>query len=417
MEFQNKTPFFILQLYEETRVLERQYLQEVSDIFSTAQYLNAYKYNLKNVFMYLQESHISEIKSFIKNQILDESTTFLILLAEKTAPDLSELVKELNSLNVSFIGGIFPSLISGKTHQETGVIIQSLSHAHKPIVIGNLEKPTTHLRSISIPETKDKLTQLILVDGIAKNVSHFLFELYNTFGNSVNYLGCGAGSISLESKPSLITNEGIFKDAAIICLLDMKSELGVRHGWKNIEGPFVATKTEGNTIHELNWEPAFDFYKKLIHNHSGEEIEKDLFLNISKSYPFGIYKEESEFIVRDPIIADGSSITCIADVPENTILYLLTSDKKNLLNAAGSTFKLTAPIIQKAQTGLVFDCISRALFLGQDFKKELTAVYHSFQKYAPDIQPEGALSLGEIALNGQGNLEFFNKTLVTGILY
>jgi hypothetical protein len=77
----------------------------------------------------------------------------------------------------------------------------------------------------------------------------------------------------------------------------------------------------------------------------------------------------------------------------------------------------TTPIINKAHSGLIFDCISRALFLDQDFKNELSAVYQSFQKYAPSIQPEGALSLGEIALNGRGNLEFFNKTLVTGIIY
>ena len=367
--------------------------------------------------MYLQKSDILEIKTYIKGQNHDESTTFLLLLAEKTTPDLGELVKELNSLNISFIGGIFPSLISGEIHHETGAIIQSFSHVQKPVVIRDLVQPLSQIKTISIPKTDDKFTQLVLVDGIASHISNFLFEMYNTFGNSVNYLGCGAGSISLESKPCLITNEGVLKDAALICLLDKKSELGVRHGWKNIEGPFVATKTEGNTIHELNWEPAFDFYKKLIHNHSDIEIGKDLFLNISKSYPFGIYKEESEFIVRDPIIVDGTSITCIAEVPENTILYLLTSDKKTLLAAAGSTFKTTTPIIHKAHTGLIFDCISRALFLGQDFKNELSAVYQSFQKYAPGVLPEGALSLGEIALNGRGDLEFFNKTLVTGIIY
>jgi hypothetical protein len=367
--------------------------------------------------MYLQKSHISEIKTYVKSQNHDESTTFLLLLAEKTAPDLGELVKELNSLNISFIGGIFPSLISGEIHHETGVIIQSLSHEQKPVIIKDLEQPLTQIKTISIPKRDDKLTQLVLVDGIASHVSNFLFEMYNAFGNSVNYIGCGAGSISLESKPCLITNEGVFKNAALICLLDMKSELGVRHGWKNIEGPFVATKTEGNTIHELNWEPAFDFYKKLIQNHSGIEIGKDLFLNVSKSFPFGIYKEESEFIVRAPIIAEGTSITCIAKVPENTILYLLTSDSKTLIDAAGSTFKSATPVIQKAHSGLIFDCISRALFLNQDFKNELSAVYQSFQKYAPGVKPEGALSIGEIALNGRGNLEFFNKTIVTGILY
>ncbi len=367
--------------------------------------------------MYLQESHISAIKTYINNQDHDESTTYLILLAEKSAPDLNELVKELNALNISFIGGIFPSLISGKMHHDTGVILQTLSHIQKPVVIKDLKQSSLQLKKISIPKTEDKLTQLVLVDGIAGNISNFLFEMYNCFGNSVNYLGCGAGSISLESKPCLISNEGVFKDAALICLLNMKSKLGVRHGWKNIEGPFVATKTEGNTIHELNWEPAFDFYKKTIQDHSGIEIGRDNFLNTSKSYPFGIYKEESEFIVRDPISVDGTSITCIARVPENTILYLLTSNTEALLDAARTTFKSTTPIIYKAHSSLVFDCISRALFLDQNFKDELSVVCDSFQKHAPGIQPEGALSIGEIALNGRGNLEFFNKTLVTGILY
>ena len=367
--------------------------------------------------MYLQECNSTEITNYIKEQNADESTTFLLLLAEKTAPDLKELVKELNTLKVSFLGGIFPSLISGKVHHDTGVIIQALSHIQKPVVITDLKQPTTQLKAVSIPKSEEKLSQLVLIDGITDHISGFLSEMYNRFGNSVNYLGCGVGSISLESKPCLITNEGVFKNAALICLLDMKSELGVRHGWKAISGPFVATKTNGNVIEEINWEPAFDFYQKLIKDYSGIELGKNLFLNISKSYPFGIYKEESEFIVRDPIIADGSSITCIAEIQENTILYLLTSNKNALIEAAGSTFKTTKSIKPNAQSGLIFDCITRALFLDQDFKHELSAVYDSFQKCSPGIQPEGALSLGEIALNGRGNLEFFNKTLVTGILY
>lgn len=369
--------------------------------------------------MYLQENHISGIKKYIREQQKDESSTFLILLAEKSAPDLNQLVEELNTLKVSFFGGIFPGLISDENHHDTGLIIQKLSMVQKPVVITDLNQTKQELQTITIPDSDEKLTQIIFVDGMAGNVSNFLFEMYNGIGNSVNYLGCGAGSGSLKSTPCLISNEGVFKDAAITCLLNMKSELGVRHGWKNIEGPFVATKTKGNTIHELNWEPAFNFYKKIIYKHSGEEIneEKDLFFNLSKSYPFGIFKEESEFIVRDPIIVDGTSITCIAEVPENTILYLLTSDSKSLINAASSTFKPTTPIIHKAHLGLVFDCISRALFLDKNFKNELSVVSESFQKLAPGIQPEGALSLGEIALNGRGNLEFFNKTLVTGILY
>ena len=114
---------------------------------------------------------------------------------------------------------------------------------------------------------------------------------------------------------------------------------------------------------------------------------------------------------------NGNSITCITEVPENTILYLLTADAESLLTAASTTFNAPVTKIKSPQSSLIFDCISRALFLDQNFKDELSAVNHTFQKLAPGIKPEGALSIGEIALNGRGNLEFFNKTLVTGILY
>lgn len=367
--------------------------------------------------MYFQENPIDHLKAYIDAQNHDPSTSFLILIAEKTAPNLNKFIEELNALNISFMGGIFPSLISGKKHHDTGFIIQHLTHIQKPIVVTDLSKPREKLNQISIPKTNQKLTQFVLVDGIADNISNFLFEMYNSCGNSVNYLGCGAGSLSLKSQNCLFSNEGVFKNAAIICLLNKQSKLGVRHGWEKIEGPFVATKTEGNTIHELNWKPAFEFYKELIYTYSETEIEKKSFLDVAKSYPFGIYKEDSEFIVRDPIAVENKSIICIAEVPENTILYLLTSNKEKLLAAASSTFKPCERSISNAQTGLIFDCISRALFLGEDFEDELSAVYQSFQKCSPGIKPEGALTLGEIALNGSGNLEFFNKTLVTGIIY
>jgi hypothetical protein len=367
--------------------------------------------------MYLQESSIESISNYFKNLAKNESVTYLLLFAEKTAPDMSRLILTLNQIGISFAGGIFPSVISGRQHHETGLIIQALPHTQKPVVIENISRAEEQLQQISITKSQYKQTHLILVDGITQCISDFLFEIYNKFGNAVNYLGCGAGSLSLESKACLISNKGFFKDAAIICPLKLESKLGVRHGWYHVAGPFIATKTEKNIIHELNWEPAFDFYQKRIAEHSNEILKSEEFFRISKSYPFGIYKEKSDFIVRDPILSNGKSITCIAEVPENTVLYLLTSDNDSLIEAANTTFTIDDQVETQAKLGLAFDCVSRALFLEQDFDKELFAIQQSFQEYSPEINAEGALSLGEIALNGKGNLEFFNKTVVTGILY
>jgi hypothetical protein len=367
--------------------------------------------------MYLQESTIESISKYFKGIPTNESVTYLLLFAEKTAPNMQKLIHVLNQIGISFAGGIFPSLISGQQHHETGLIIQALPHTQRPVVIENISQAENQLQQITIPASQNKLTHLIIVDGISQSISNFLFEIYNNFGNAVNYLGCGAGSLSLESKPCLISNKGFFKDAAIICPLKLQSKLGVRHGWYHVAGPFVATKTENNIIHELNWEPAFDFYRKRIAEHSNMFLNSNDFFQASKSYPFGIYKEKSEFIVRDPILSNGKSITCIAEVPENTVLYLLTSDNDSLIEAANTTFTPDDRIEKQAKSGLAFDCVSRALFLGKNFNKELLAIQESFQKYSKNIKAEGALSLGEIALNGRGNLEFFNKTVVTGILY
>jgi len=373
--------------------------------------------NKKKWFMYIQDNKIETVKNYIGSLQKNENSVYIILLAEQDAPELNKLVSELNSLGICFFGGIFPGLINGNQYPKTGIIIQELPFAQKPIVIKNLQDPEKELKTISVPQSGNRLTQLVLVDGICEGVSNFLFEMYNYLGNSVNFLGTGAGSISLESTPCLFSNEGVFKNAAITCLINQNSLLGVRHGWESIDGPFVATKTKENTILEINWEPAFSFYKKIIQKDSGQEIERDNFLEISKSYPFGIYKEGSEFIVRDPIKVNKNNICCIGDVPENTILYLLKSNNESLKKAAGSTFNSSAIQIKQAKSGLVFDCVSRMLFLGDEFQEELSAVTKSFKKLAPEINPEGALALGEIALNGSGNLEFFNKTIVTGILY
>ena len=59
---------------------------------------------------------------------------------------------------------------------------------------------------------------------------------------------------------------------------------------------------------------------------------------------------------------------------------------------------------------LLFDCISRVMFLGNQFEDELSAI----QKHTPNGNAplRGVATLGEIATAGNGFVEFFNKTIV-----
>ena len=58
---------------------------------------------------------------------------------------------------------------------------------------------------------------------------------------------------------------------------------------------------------------------------------------------------------------------------------------------------------------IVVDCISRVLYLEDNFVNELEAVRRQLKN---DIELEGVLSIGEISSDKSGYLELYNKTIV-----
>lgn len=72
-------------------------------------------------------------------------------------------------------------------------------------------------------------------------------------------------------------------------------------------------------------------------------------------------------------------------------------DKRSLIEAA----KECVEAIERVD--VAFDCISRVLYLDEDFAKEAVNFKGAF----------GALTIGEIACK-RGFLDFYNKTLVVG---
>jgi hypothetical protein len=66
-----------------------------------------------------------------------------------------------------------------------------------------------------------------------------------------------------------------------------------------------------------------------------------------------------------------------------------------------------------AKNAVIVDCISRFLFLEEDFEKELINIKTQFPQ---NSQFWGVLTLGEIANESKENIEFYNKTCVVGAL-
>ena len=370
--------------------------------------------------MILNQTRPNQVVEAIQKMNLQKEEAILLLFGEESDVDIEALINILNAMNITFFGGIFPGIIHGTENTKTGCIIKKLPIGCKPFMIHGLNG-----EQFSIPNllethnlTDKKVTLLTFVDGLTANIATYLQRLYHTYGNTVNFLGGGAGSLTLVQKPCVFSNEGIFQDAAVICPIMMTVSLGVKHGWKKLKGPIVATRTKKNVIHELNWRNAFDVYKEIIEEDSWKTFNDENFFDLAKGYPFGIIRETGEDIVRDPIAVDkNGSMICVGEVPENTVLYILKGNNEALINAATvAVEESNADVKQDVQHTFIIDCISRTLFLENEFTKELEAIYNSVKNTDGEAMPQGVLSLGEISSNGEGFLEFYNKTLVIGAL-
>ena len=188
-------------------------------------------------------------------------------------------------------------------------------------------------------ENESTKTMLLFVDGFSKCIGNFIDCLFNVFGLEINYIGGGAGSLSLEQKPCLFTNEGVFQDSAVLAMFDVKSGIGVRHGWKSVEGPYKVTQSDKNSIKTLDWRPAFEVYRHVVQQHSGRSFEKENFFELAKAYPFGITKIGTERIVRDPVMLGAEDVLiCVGEMTEGSFVDILHGSKTSLIEASGEAF-------------------------------------------------------------------------------
>jgi hypothetical protein len=339
--------------------------------------------------------------------LTDTNKYILIFIAEKSAEFSKELIAEFNQCGTKIFGGIYPTIFTDQENYEEGFLIVDI-----PPLEGLLKLCTKDSSTFDINfELSNIKSAILLTDGLMEGTDAFLKKVYSIFGNQMNIVGGGAGFMTLKQQPCLFTNDGIFQDGGLMALLKNKSKISVKHGWEVFDGPFIATATEKKVIKELNWRPAFEVYKEVIESNSQYKFQDGNFFEIAKIFPFGIYKEGTEFIVRDPfILNDDGSINCISEVPENSTLQILTGDPDTLVNAAKEVAEMTINKEAKDSSILVFDCITRVMYLDNRFKDELNAMKHVYSQNSSSIR--GVATLGEIASSGMGFVEFYNKTIV-----
>ncbi len=343
----------------------------------------------------------------------EKPSDFLLLCGEDVKLDFEFLIELLNQQGIVFCGGIFPEVVQGDESFTDKILLLPVHFDSSPLIVKGLDSGNIDLSNLKMPNTSGSL--FILVDGLSNYISKFIYSLYNEIGSDYQVFGAGAGYSSFERINCVFNKEGFFKDAGVVVLIKNQISQSIRHGWKTMAGPYIATKTKANVLEQINWEPAYKIYKEIIEREEEVVLTKDNYYEYAKYYPFGVHRSDSENLIRDPVaLIDNKAIRFGAEIPSNSVLYLMKSKVENMLSAG---HEVCADAISKStQPDFLFfaDCISRTWILKERLSEEFQTI--SAAAAAKDIPVFGVLSMGEISSANEGLLDYHHKTIVVSII-
>ena len=319
----------------------------------------------------------------------------------------------LRTIEIPIFGGAYPQLIFGESSMSQGVIIVGFSHTLSVSNICQLDQKTTYIEGLELILENDCNLQshqnfLMFYDGLSLNSEDFIDSFYDCAGCDVNVIGGGAGSLDFVQRPCVFSNKGMLVDAMQFVGLPGPLDVGVAHGWEILDGPYLVTEARGSLIVSINYQPAKDFYQQRVEEISYSKFFQKDFYDVAKLFPLGIEGANGEILVRDPIKTVGSGLQCVGNVPVNSMIYILKSDTESLVAAASIAANCLGSVRPSV---LVFDCISRFLYMDQGFKQELAAINAAAENSSFVV---GALSLGEVANAGSGAISLLNKSTAIG---
>lgn len=359
------------------------------------------------------------LKAAVYEALENGAKGLFVFLGSRHEFDIQALVPLFASLPVPAYAGVFPGIIYDVHHYDKGVLVCGFTMPLSARIIQDLVRPGIEITN----QLADWLTDapaagaVVMIDGQSPGVDNVVSCIHDCLGPDARVMGGGTGYLDFSHRPTIITAEGCYKNACLIAGLPVPLAFGVRHGWESVAGPFLVTRSKDKLIQSINYEPAFPFYEAAVRECCPGPVDFTDFFNMAKSYPLGLAQLDNEFLVRDPLQRRGNAIECAGSVPQNALIYILNSHPEKLIRsaakAANGLMKKLPPINEsrKPYYTFVVDCISRRLFLGEEYGRELKEIKNELPV---QMKIAGVLTLGEIASSPQGVIRFLNKTTVIG---
>lgn len=257
----------------------------------------------------------------------------------------------------------------------------------------SVEQIVTHLENKVTARTK---LAIVFTNTYRVDSPSLLQELSFKFPQLIVAGGNSADSFKFQ-KCIVSTNES-FDDDVVIALLDsdvLEVHTGYQMHLKAIGSEFTVTKSEGNTIYEINGIPALEFYIKYL----GQEVAEDpTFYGIS--FPL-LFSDKQIVIPRGAISCDKErgSLTYAGDVPQGSLVKFGFANPKEIEKANQQDLAKRFQFHNEA--AFIYSCAGRRLVFGVSLDAEVKSIN--------EVAPTGGfVTYGEFFHDRQGK---YNRVL------
>jgi hypothetical protein len=186
----------------------------------------------------------------------------------------------------------------------------------------------------------------------------------------------------------------------------------IHGGWTPFGPERTVTKSEGNTLYELDGLPALDLYKTYL----GDKA-KDL-PGAALLYPLNVKSEDEEqSIVRSilNINEEENAVILAGDIKQNSKVQLMMTNVDNIANASERAARQALEFRKnKPEIAMLVSCIGRKLVLDQRVEEEIDEV---IEVLGEGTVVSGFYSYGEIApFHGEMACQLHNQTMTITLI-
>ena len=225
------------------------------------------------------------------------------------------------------------------------------------------------------------------------------------FEKTYQFYGTAAGDRVLNNSVPILLFSG-----------DLLVSHGVSSGWKPISRSGIVTRSEGGIVHEIDHEPASDFYHFYLNSFIDLTSTR-----LTGEYPLAVFETETseDFYLRAPLSGKyqiGQSISFMGDVPQGSRVRVTHGTGDEVIAAAQLSIEQCRQNYPgKTPSGLIiFSCSARRWLLGPRTREEYDLCHTLLDSNLP---VGGFYTYGEIApLKPKGETFYHQETFVTLML-